>query len=127
MFETPFIAVAIFACIIITLGVIIFFLVRPKKTNEQKEKDLSIAELIYEKAKIVAKDVIDYVEQTSKNSDPPLTNEQKKELAVVKLQNILRELYGWEVNEVILDLAIEAAIWGSNFIRDLFTKKKEEE
>ena len=67
------------------------------------------------------------MEQTSKNSDPPLTNEQKKELAVVKLQNILRELYGWEVNEVILDLAIEAAIWGSNFIRDLFTKKKEEE
>lgn len=125
MFEMPILTVSIFSGIILTLGVIIFFLVRPKKTTEQREKDLRTAELIYEKAKIVANDVIDYVEQISKNAPTPLTNEEKKELAVFKVKNIIKELYGWEVSEVIIDLAIEAAIWGSNFIRDLFTKKTE--
>lgn len=89
--------------IIIALGVIIFFWIYlKKKTAEQKEKDLSIAEFIYEKAKVVAKDIINYVEQISKNAPVPLANAEKKELTVFEVKNILKELYGWDANEKII-------------------------
>lgn len=119
----PTLLVAFFVGIIGASGAILFFLLRRKKTPEQKVADYAIAEEIYEKAKYLAKDIIDYVDQISKTSEPPMTHEGKKALAVTKLKLALKTFYGWEVNDVIIDLAIEAVLFGTNFLRDLLTKK----
>jgi hypothetical protein len=105
--------VGIFAAIALSAGYIIYL------TVSGKRKD---AEDFYRKVKYLAVEVVTYVEQIA-SKDPAMTNEQKKELATNKLNDALKELYGWSIAPAIVDLAIEAAVKLYNLSRDAMNKK----
>jgi hypothetical protein len=114
MFSIPvWAAVAILAFIIAGAGLVIFKLLTGKSAQ---------AEALYKKVKYLAIEAVTYAEQVGKTSD--MTNEQKKKLAIEKLSAAIKELYGWNVSETMLEFVVEIGVKAYNMAKDILDKKK---
>jgi hypothetical protein len=113
MFEMPVLFVVAFFVAIAAVSLYVAF--------KAYKGDKKGAEAIYLKAKILAQDVVTYVDQIAKTN--PMTNEQKKEMAADLLIKKVKDFYKVDIPKELALFAIHVALYGVNLVRDAALKK----